>query len=44
MRTNGIQGAATIAPVLLDLYGKNGFAFIIDEGGKLTASELVRFS
>lgn len=29
---SGKEGAAMIGPVLLDLYGKNGFAFIIDEG------------
>ena len=27
------QGAAYIAPVLEKLYERNGFAFIIDEGG-----------
>ncbi|KAF9453562.1 carboxypeptidase S [Macrolepiota fuliginosa MF-IS2] len=29
---SGLRGAASIAPVLLDLYGKDGFAFVIDEG------------
>ncbi|EKM81840.1 hypothetical protein AGABI1DRAFT_36060 [Agaricus bisporus var. burnettii JB137-S8] len=29
---SGLRGAATLAPVLQDLYGKNGFAFVIDEG------------
>ncbi|KAF9450372.1 carboxypeptidase S [Macrolepiota fuliginosa MF-IS2] len=29
---SGLMGAASMAPVLLDLYGKDGFAFIVDEG------------
>ena len=28
-----MQGAASIAPVLESMYGKNGFALLVDEGG-----------
>ncbi|EKM81841.1 hypothetical protein AGABI1DRAFT_112074 [Agaricus bisporus var. burnettii JB137-S8] len=28
----GLRGAATLAPVLQELYGEDGFAFVIDEG------------
>jgi len=30
-----VQGAANIGRFLLDLYGKDGFAFVIDEGGDI---------
>jgi len=32
------QGAAELAKYLLSTYGKNGFALLVDEGGKSFAS------
>jgi Gly-Xaa carboxypeptidase len=35
----GPQGAATIGPYLLDKYGKDGVALLIDEGGSGVSEE-----
>lgn len=32
------QGAQTLAPVLLEMFGENGYAMLVDEGCKMPLS------